>query len=125
MPDNLDRTLNPPSPLNRPRDLLIRILAAINLLLAGLTWSSWFEGTADRAGLADRIFGTFTVGGFRIDFVWFVLSSVFLFFAFFYFIIQARKSRAARVNAAICLAATLAFCLAIYRVLTSGLLDFG
>jgi hypothetical protein len=125
MPDNLDRTLNPPSPLNRPRDLLIRILAAINLLLAGLTWSSWFEGTADRAGLADRIFGAFTVGGFRIDFVWFVLSSIFLFFAFFYFIIRGRRNRAAEVNAAFCLVAVLAFCLAVHRILTAGLLYFG
>gem|GEM_PF-3186347 len=123
MPDNLDRTLNPPS--GSSSDLLIRLLATLNLLLAGLTWSSWFEGTRDRAGVADRIFGAFRLGGFRIDFVWFILSSIFLFFAFFYFIIRARRNRAARVNAAFCVAATLAFCLSIHRVLNSGLLYFG
>jgi hypothetical protein len=124
MPDNLDRTLNPPSRLNKG-DLLIRIMAAINLLLAGLTWSSWFEGTEDRVGAVDRIFGALRLGGFRIEFVWFVLSSVFLFFAFFYFIVQVRRSRVALVNALFCVAAVSAFCLAIYRVLTSGMLDFG
>jgi hypothetical protein len=116
--------LDTPSRLNKG-DLLIRILATINLLLAGLTWSSWFEGTPDRAGLADRIFGGLTLGGFRIDFAWFVLSSIFLFFAFFYFIVRARRSRAARVNAAFCLAAVLAFCLAVHRILIAGLLYFG
>lgn len=125
MPDNLDRTSNPPSQSSRLGDLLIRLFATLDLLLAGLSWSPWFEGTADRAGAADRIFGALRLGGFRIDFVWFVLSSVFLSFAFFYFITRARRSRAALVNAAFCLAAALAFCVAVYRLLFTGVLYFG
>jgi hypothetical protein len=129
MLDNLDRASNPPSPSSRPSDLPIRLLATLNLLLGGLAWSPWFEGTADRVGAADRIFGAIRLGGFRIDFVWFVLSSVFLSFAFFYFIFRfifrAKQRRSALVSALFCLAAVLAFCLAIFRSLMTGVLDFG
>jgi hypothetical protein len=104
---------------------LFRVIVAANLVLVALSWWPWFEGTAAKPGVVDHLLGALRLGGFRADFVWLVASTLLIFFALFPFAFEARRSRSARVNALLCVAEILAFCSFVYRVLLSGVLDFG
>ncbi len=105
-------------------DLLLRIGVTGNLVLISLTWWPRFSGTERQAGLADEFFGQFTIGGFRIDFVWLVASSAAFLFAGFYFFKSNRESRTARINGILCVIGVLAFVVYMLKLLTSGLLYF-
>jgi hypothetical protein len=56
--------------------LAIRTILVIDFVRFG--WSFWprFEGTASRVGLVDEVF-RWRLGGFRCDFVWVVVSTVY------------------------------------------------
>jgi hypothetical protein len=73
----------------------------------------------------DRVLGNLRLGGFRVDVVWLLLSTAMLGLAFLYFVPQSIRNREARINAAFCLCGVIAFCLFVYRALTTGVLDFG
>jgi hypothetical protein len=105
--------------------LMIRGVVLFNAALIAVSWTRWFSGDAKHVGWADRLFGQIRFGGFRADFLWIVLSTAALGIAFLYFASQSFRSREARVNAMFCLCGIVAFCLFIYRVLTTGVLDFG
>jgi hypothetical protein len=104
---------------------VFRTVVGINLLLVAFSWWPWFEGTATKVGAVDHLLGGLRLGGFRADVVWLIISTLFIFAAFFPFLIAARKSRSARINALLCVVEILAFCSFIHRVLTTGVLDFG
>ncbi|WP_348267706.1 hypothetical protein P8936_00325 [Edaphobacter paludis] len=84
-----------------------------------------FEGSEQKIGVADRLFGWLRLCGFRADLVWLFFSTIVLAFTFISFLIKAKENPAAQVNTVLCLAGVLAFCLFAYHVVTSGLLYFG
>jgi hypothetical protein len=105
--------------------LVAWVVAIANISLIWLSWTSWFGGTAQHAGIADKLFGQLRFGGFRADIVWLCLSSAVLFFAGWFFILKSRKSRYARISAGLCVAEVLSFVTYVWHSLTSGLLYFG
>jgi hypothetical protein len=107
------------------KETIFRAVVAVNLLLVALSWWPWFEGTAAKPGAVDHLLGTLRLGGFRADVVWLVISTLFIFLALFLFLAEARRSRSARANVLLCLAEIVAFGSFVYRVLTTGVLDFG
>jgi hypothetical protein len=102
-----------------------RLIIAFNLILIALSWSPLFEGTETKVGAVDHLLGAFRLGGFRADVIWLVVSTAGVFLALIVFLIEARRSRTARINALLCVTEILAFCSFIYRILTTGVLDFG
>jgi hypothetical protein len=104
---------------------IIRGVIAVNLIMVSLSWWPWFEGTATKPGEVDRLLSSVRLGGFRADFVWLMISTLFIFLAVFFFLKDARRSGSARITTALCVLEILAFCSFVYRALTSGLLDFG
>jgi hypothetical protein len=105
--------------------VITRGVIAADLILVALSWWPWFEGTATKPGEVDQLLSSVRLGGFRADFLWLMISTLFIFLAFFSFLKDARSSRSARITAALCVLEILAFCSFVYRILTSGLLDFG
>jgi len=106
-------------------EMLLRGVIVLNLILVALSWWPWFEGTAEKQGEVDQLLGAFRMGGFRVDCVWLVISTLFIVFALFPMLVAAIKNRSARINAVLCVVEILAFCSFVYRLLTAGLLDFG
>jgi hypothetical protein len=104
---------------------LFRIIAFGNVLLAALTWSTWFEGNEKHAGFADHLFASLRFSGFRADFVWIVLSIPLFLVGSIFFFVLGKQIRATRIDACLSLIAALANCAAIYHMLFSGLLYFG
>lgn len=102
-----------------------RCIVGFNLVLIALSWSAWFEGTATRVGAVDHLLGSFRLGGFRADVVWLVLSTAAIALAGLIFLLKVKDSQAARINALLCAVGVLAFCSFVYRILTTGVLDFG
>jgi phosphoglycerol transferase MdoB-like AlkP superfamily enzyme len=105
--------------------IVFRCIVGFNLVLIGLSWSPWFEGTATTVGAADHLFRAFRLGGWRADVVWLVLSTVVIALAGLLFVFKAKSSRAVRIDVLLCAAEVLAFCSFVYRILTAGVLDFG
>jgi hypothetical protein len=104
---------------------LFRSIIAFNLILIALSWSPWFEGTEAKIGAVDRLIGSFRLGGFRADLIWLVVSTAGILLALIPFLMEARRNRTARLNALLCVVEILAFCSFVYRILTTGVLDFG
>lgn len=102
--------------LNSILNLIILTAGTLNLLLGILSWSIWFEGDEHKVGAADKLFGSFRVSGFRLDFVWILVSSPILLFLFFYSARTARANKSATVRAAFCLLGLLGFLLLLYRL---------
>jgi phosphoglycerol transferase MdoB-like AlkP superfamily enzyme len=105
--------------------IVFRCIVAFNLVLIGLSWSRWFEGTPTTVGVVDHLFGAFRLGGWRADVVWLVLSTAMIALAGLMFMFKTKSSRTARIDVLLCAAEVLAFCSFVYRVLTAGVLDFG
>lgn len=105
--------------------LLLRGAIIVSLVLVAFSFSLWFSGTAEKAGEADRLFGSLRFAGFRADFVWVLLTTLASSVAFIPLAIAARRERVARITAALCIGQMAGFCLFIYQVLHSGTLDFG
>ena len=97
----------------------------LNILLVAVSWSRWFSGDAEHVGMVDRVLGQLRLGGFRVDVLWLGLTTVVLGLAFLNFVPLALCNREARINAIFCLGGVVAFCLFVYRALTTGVLDLG
>ena len=111
-----------------PKNLVqgvFRGIVVLNVILVALLWWPWFGGTAERVGEVDRLLNPFRVGGFRADCVWLVFSTFLIAVSLFVSLSKARASGTARVNVYLCLIELFAFCSFVYRIVSSGLLDFG
>jgi hypothetical protein len=111
-----------------PKNLVqgvFRGIIVLNVILVALLWWPWFGGTAERVGAVDLLLSPFRLGGFRPDCVWLVVSTFFIATSLFVFLFKASSSGTARVNVYLCLIELLAFCSFVYRIVKSGLLDFG
>jgi hypothetical protein len=104
---------------------LFRIVAFGNIVLAALTWSTWFEGNERHAGFADALFGWLRFAGFRADLVWLVLSIPAFAAVSMFFFNRASETPPERKDARLGVIAALASCAAIFHMVFSGLLFFG
>ena len=104
---------------------ICRVLIGINCIQFLLSFFPKFEGTADSVGWIDSVLDGYRIDGFRIDFVWLVLSTLFIFFAGFEFRSRASVSRGAYIDTRLCFAWTLAFFVFVYHAIYVGVLDFG
>jgi ABC-type transport system involved in cytochrome c biogenesis permease subunit len=111
--------------LSHRRSAILRGLVVFNIVLVAVSWSRWFSGDARHIGMVDQIIGHLRLGGFRVDVLWLVFTTIFLGIAFLYFASHSLRSREARINAIFCLCGIVGFCLYVYRALTTGVLDFG
>ena len=100
-------------------------ITLFNCTLVALSWFTWFGGNAGHVGAADRLFGHLRLVGFRADFVWLVVSTAVLGLSFISFVLQSRREPSAKANSLLCAVDVLAFCLYLFRALTTGILDFG
>lgn len=60
----------------RPIDFIVRGIMALDLILLILTFIPTFSGLGPEPGMADRLWGTYRIGFWRIDFVWMCVSTV-------------------------------------------------
>ena len=74
---------------------ILRSLLALNFALFVLTFIPAFSGIGPKPGLADRLWGNYTFGGWRADVVWASASTLFLFPAGLMWI---RENRSARIT---------------------------
>lgn len=107
---------------NRIASWFLRSVIAIDFVRFALSFSSRFEGT-DNVGIADGIFSR--LGGFRVDFLRLVVSTVVIFFALLYFLVIRRKSPEVKIDTIFCAVWLVAFLIYMIRVTAAGLLDFG
>ena len=67
-----------------PLRWVFRATIALNFVRFALSFVPRFEGTALNVGIADRLFGAFTVIYFRADFAWLLGSTILILIATFY-----------------------------------------
>jgi len=103
---------------------IIRPIVAVNFVRFLLAFIPSFEGTEKSVGMADRIFA-WRISGFRVDFVWLIVSTLFIFMAGIYFISRFKEDHTAKVDAILCAIWVVAFLIYILRTLVTGMLDFG
>ncbi len=75
--------------------------------------------------MADRIFASHRVGGFRIDAVWLLASTCVIFLAGLYFLFNVKSNPTAKTNVYLCLAWVIAFIIFVARSFLTGTIDFG
>ena len=107
-----------------PVDTVLRIVVLANLMLIASSCTTWFSGTAQTPGIADRTLEHLRLGGWRADIAWLLLSNILLFFAFLYSLVEIRHP-AARLNIGFLLLALIAFYFYVHHLLHSGLLYMG
>jgi hypothetical protein len=90
--------------------ITLRIVIALNFVRFALSFLPWFEGTEHSAGFADRLFNPIHADGFRSDFLWLIVSSVFVIFAMFVYVPEGFREKTARTNVFLGFAWLLAFC---------------
>jgi hypothetical protein len=105
--------------------ILFRITVALNFFRFALSFWPRFEGTDADGGIADRLFNPFHHSGFRIDFVWLVISTFVVCLVTVLSMASIQKERRARINAVLGLSWMIAFAVYIVRSLTGGILYFG
>jgi hypothetical protein len=114
------------SPMRYPQYFVfVSVIALANVVLIALSFTPWFGGTAKAPGLADTLFGSIRLGGFRADIVWLFFSSIALFFAGISAAVTARQNRRARRVAILCGVEVFSFAFYLFFSLISGLLYFG
>lgn len=99
---------------------VVWIVTTANIFLIWLGWFPWFGGTEQHAGIEDKLFGQVRFGGFPADVAWLCLSTGALFLAGWFFILQARESRNARISAGLCVAEVLSFAMLVRHLYVSG-----
>lgn len=105
--------------------ILFRIVVGLNFVRFALSFSRVFEGTGENNGIADQLFNPNHHFGFRLDFVWLLISTFVISLATVFFIRGIQRDRNARINVVLGLTWLIAFAVYMERSLTSGLLYFG
>jgi hypothetical protein len=97
----------------------------LNFARFALSFVPKFEGTAARAGIADKLFGEYTVGGFRADFAWLFGSTIVLFAATFYFAKNSENDPQSRLDVLLGRTWIVAFVIYVIKSIFTGVLDPG
>lgn len=107
------------------RVLVLRVVIALNFVLIILSFFPWFEGTEQKPGVADEIFGRYRLGGFRADFVWLTVSTVVIFFCLRSILRISKTNTRMKLDLCLHIAWIVAFMVFVARALLSGILYFG
>jgi hypothetical protein len=99
-----------------------RLAIALNFVRFALSFIPDFEGTADRAGIADKLFGAYTFSTFRVDFAWLIVSTPVIFLATFYISEISENDSQARLDELIGRAWTAAFVIYMLKSIFTGVL---
>ena len=99
-------------------------LSLFNLLLTCLSFTSWFSGTANATGAADRLFEHLRISGWRLDFAWLLFSNFLSFFSLLFCLTEIKR-RSAKLAAVLVAAELVTFTFFVRHSLTSGLLYMG
>jgi hypothetical protein len=100
-------------------------IATFNLVLIALSLTRWFGGDASHPGAVDHLFGAIRFGGFRVDFVWMILSNLVALVALPFLFVLAHRNQKFKLSAYLCLAELIGFLVYLIHTFTSGVLDFG
>jgi hypothetical protein len=103
----------------------VRTILVIDFVLFGLSFWPRFEGSPPRQGFAEQLFGNLTLGGFRCDFVWLVLSTLVVLIAAVFFKVKSRKNSGLENDAYFCIAWVVAFVVYLVKAVVTGELYFG
>ncbi len=109
----------------RAMTYVVRVAIALNFVRFALSFSPAFEGTTTSMGIADRIFASHRVGGFRLDAVWLFASSCVILFAALYFLFNVKSDPTAKTDLFLCIAWVIAFVIFVVRSFLTGTIDFG
>jgi hypothetical protein len=104
---------------------MLRIAIVLNFVRFALSFIPRFEGTAQRAGIIDRLLGSSTVFFFRADFAWLLGSTMVIFLATLYFVRASKKDSRARLDAVLCQMWIVAFVVYLIKLLLTGVLYLG
>ena len=104
---------------------VFRAAIALNFVRFALSFVPKFEGTAARAGIADKLFGAYTVGFFRADFAWLIGSTIVLFAATFYFAKDSENDPQARLDVLLGWTWIVAFVIYLIKSVFTGVLYSG
>ncbi len=110
------------------RRLMFGVLPPVvvsDFVILALSFTTWYEGTADYAGLADRLFGTIRFSGWRADVVWLFCSTLFVLLAFAIALPRFRAKAAGRRTVLIAGAWLIGAVVYVVHLLHSGLLYMG
>ena len=105
---------------SRTITVILRTVLIVNFLRLALSFSSRFEGSERTVGWIDRALGNSRVGGFRIDFLWLVLSTIAILVATVYFFTNSKAERPVKLDFALSIAWLFAFAIYIMRSLLTG-----
>jgi hypothetical protein len=109
--------------------VLLRALLGVNFTRFALSFSDRFEGTGKTAGWIDHALATNRMAGFRLDFVWLVLSTPIILFIANHLFAQSRGRpeaiRSTRIDLFLSVVWLFAFLFYVFRLLFTGRLDFG
>jgi len=101
---------------------VFRAALALNFVRFALSFVPKFEGTAARAGIADELFGAYTVGFFRADFAWLIGSTIVLFAATLYFAKDSENDPEARLDVLLGWTWIVAFVIYVIKSIFTGVL---
>jgi hypothetical protein len=101
---------------------VLRAIIVLNFIRFALSFSPRFEGTAQKEGTIDRLLGSYTVGFFRLDFAWLIVSTMVIFAASFYLARISKTDEQARSDVLLCRAWCLAFVVYIVKSILTGVL---
>jgi len=115
----------PRNPKRSILSYLLRCIIALNFFRFALSFWPRFEGTDKNVGIVDQLFSACRLGGFRIDFLWLIGSTLVVLFFILVFAIRARKDPSAKFDLILCIAWVASFAIYMVKLALSGLLDFG
>ena len=101
---------------------MYRAAIALNFVLFAVSFFPGFESTAEREGIADKLFGAYIIGTFRMDFAWLIGSTMLIFPASFYFAKVSESNPRARLDALWGRAWTIAFLIDVFKSIFTGVL---
>jgi hypothetical protein len=101
---------------------VFRTAIVLNFLRFALSFVPKFEGTAKSAGIADKLFGAYTVGTFRADFAWLIGSTMVIFLATIYFAKFPKDDPRARLDVLFGWMWTIASVIYVIKSILSGVL---
>jgi hypothetical protein len=101
---------------------VFRAAIALNFVRFALSFFPKFEGTAESAGIADKLFGAYTVIFFRADFAWLIGSTMVIFPATLYLAKTLRTDPQARLDVLLGLAWTAASVIYLIKSILTGVL---
>lgn len=102
--------------------VMFRAAIALNFVRFAFSFVPKFEGTSEKAGVADKLFGAYTLGTFRSDFAWLIGSTMIVFLATFYFARISKDDPGARLDVLLGRFWTVAFVIYVIKSIFTGVL---